>query len=68
MLTPPLLKRLETALRQLEFGSVHLVIHEGKIVRIERNERIRLTDTPEASTKPFGRPTAIPEARHHAVE
>ena len=63
MLTPPLVARLEAALRHLEFGAVHLVIHDGKVVRIERIERVRLTESSEASPQPSGRPTATPEAR-----
>ena len=68
MLTPPLVDRLEAALRHLEFGAVHLVIHEGKVVRIERIERVRLTESSEASPQPSGRPTAPPEARRHVQE
>lgn len=68
MLTPPLVDRLEAALRHLEFGAVHLVIHEGKVVRIERIERVRLTESSEASPQPSGRPTAPPEARRNVQE
>lgn len=68
MLTPPLVDRLEAALRHLEFGAVHLVIHEGKVVRIERIERVRLTESSEASPQPSGRPTAPPEARRDVQE
>ena len=68
MLTPPLVDRLEAALRHLEFGAVHLVIHEGKVVRIERIERVRLTDSSETSPQPSGRPTATPEARRDTQE
>ena len=79
MLTPPLVGRLEAALRHLEFGAVHLVIHDGKVVRIERIERVRLpdatgasqaglTESSEAPPQPSGRPTAPPEARRDAQE
>ena len=68
MLIPPLVDRLEAALRHLEFGAVHLVIHEGKVVRIERIERVRLTESSEASPQPSGRPTATPEARRDTQE
>ena len=30
------------ALKDLRYGSVHLVVHDGRLVRIERIERIRL--------------------------
>ena len=68
MLTPPLVDRLEAALRHLEFGAVHLVIHGGNVVRIERIERVRLTESSEASPQPSGRPTATPEARRDTQE
>ena len=68
MLTSPLVDRLEAALRHLEFGAVHLVIHDGKVVRIERIERVRLTESSEASPQPSGRPTATPEARRDTQE
>ena len=68
MLTPPLADRLEAALRHLDFGAVHLVIHDGKVVRIERIERVRLTESSEAPLQPSGRPTVTPEARRDTQE
>ena len=44
------LRDVELALRNLRYGSIQLVVHDGKIVRIERIERIRLTETSEALT------------------
>ena len=44
---PELIDRLQAALKDLQYGSVQLIVHEGKIVRIERLERIRLTDSSE---------------------
>ena len=66
MLSLELAKELEQALHGLQYGSVHLVIHDAKIVRIERVERIRLTGSPEASTHIPGRPTTSTEVRHVA--
>jgi len=66
MLSPLLQEQLHAALQGLAYGSIQLIIHEGKIVRIERNERIRLTDSSEASTSTFGRPTPTAEARRNA--
>ena len=43
-----LIDRLRTALKDLQYGSIHLIVHEGKVMRIERVERIRLTGPPEA--------------------
>lgn len=37
-----LLAHLEKMLETLKFGSVTLVIQDGKIVLIERNEKVRL--------------------------
>ena len=66
MLSPEIAKELEQALHGLQYGSVHLVIHDAKIVRIERVERIRLTAPPEAATTIPGRPTTSTEVRHVA--
>lgn len=33
---------LWTALRDLRFGSVEIVVHDGRVVQIERRERLRL--------------------------
>ncbi|KAB7668867.1 DUF2292 domain-containing protein [Bacillus sp. B1-b2] len=36
-------KQLEEILQTMKFGSVTLVIQDGKIIQIERNEKIRLS-------------------------
>ena len=41
-------RRLFALLKGLRYGSVHLIVHDGKVVRMERVERIRLTGSPEA--------------------
>ena len=51
------------ALKNLQFGSVQLIVHEGEVVRIERVERIRLTDQPGGRDQPMGRPTSCEEER-----
>ncbi len=33
---------IQDALKGLRFGTIQLVVHEGKLVRIERMERIRI--------------------------
>ena len=43
MLSPTLFQQLEAALQGLHYGSIQLVVHEARIVRIERLERIRLS-------------------------
>ena len=37
-------RRVLAALRGLRFGSVEVVIHDGRIVQIERREKVRLED------------------------
>jgi hypothetical protein len=43
------LEKIVDALRDLQFGSVEITVHEGRIVLIERKERLRLNI-------PFGNP------------
>jgi hypothetical protein len=44
---------LRDALRDLQYGTVQFVVHEGRVVRIERIERIRLPSQ-EDVPKPTG--------------
>ena len=44
---------IERALKDLRYGTIQMVVHEGKIVRVERLERIRI-DENEALTAPRG--------------
>jgi len=41
-LHPLLLRELEQALRTIRYGSVELVIHEGRVVQLERREKVRI--------------------------
>ena len=34
------------ALRGLRFGSIEVVIHNGRIVQVERREKVRIDSTP----------------------
>ena len=63
MLPSDVADQLAHALRDLRYGSLHLVVHDGRIVRIERIERIRLTEPSEAQTPTLGRPTPSREVR-----
>jgi hypothetical protein len=45
-----LLNTILRAIRNLRFGTLEIVVHDSKVVRIERHERIRL-DT-ESETPP----------------
>lgn len=39
---PPVLDTILDALTDLKFGSVEITVHEGRIVQIERREKLRL--------------------------
>ena len=41
-LPPLLLRELERALHTIRYGSVELVIHEGRVVQLERREKVRV--------------------------
>ena len=43
-----LVERIVQAVEGIRYGNVQITIHDGKVVRIERVERIRLTGSPEA--------------------
>lgn len=38
----PLIEKVREAVAGIRFGSVELVIHDGRVVQIERRERVRL--------------------------
>jgi hypothetical protein len=40
-LPPALLRALRDALREIRFGAVELVIHDGRVVQLERREKVR---------------------------
>ena len=40
-LAPEIAEQIVSALQGIRFGSVEIVIHDGKIVQIERKEKIR---------------------------
>lgn len=41
-LPPGFLRELERALRNIRYGSVELVIHDGRVVQLERREKVRV--------------------------
>ncbi|MFM7143770.1 MAG: YezD family protein [Alphaproteobacteria bacterium] len=41
------MERIGSALRGLRYGSVHVVVQDGKIVQIERTEKFRLPRPPD---------------------
>ncbi|MBG9941855.1 YezD family protein [Brevibacillus formosus] len=38
-----LLEKIARALDGLEYGSIHIVVHDSQVVQIERTEKYRLT-------------------------
>ena len=40
-LSPVLLRELRQALRSIRYGAVELVIHDGRVVPLERREKVR---------------------------
>jgi hypothetical protein len=40
-LDPSLLKEIVSALQEIHFGSIEIVIHDSRVVQIERKEKIR---------------------------
>lgn len=59
-------RALIEALRGLRFGAVEAVVHEGRVVRIERREKVRIADDPDAgdaAAETECEPGARPERR-----
>ncbi|MDR0270731.1 YezD family protein [Paenibacillus sp.] len=46
------LDRITGQLNDMEFGSLHIVVHEGQIVQMERTERKRFENTSAKTGKP----------------
>ena len=44
-LPPGLLEALQEALRRIRYGTVELVIHDGRVVQLERREKVRFEHT-----------------------
>ena len=40
-LEPALARELAIALRSIRYGTIELVIHEGRVVQLERREKLR---------------------------
>lgn len=41
-----LAREIATAIRGIRYGSVEIVIHDSRVVQIERREKVRLADPP----------------------
>lgn len=44
-----LLLQIERAISALRYGSVEITVHDGRVVQIERTEKIRLANDSHAS-------------------
>ena len=62
-LSPALLRELRQALLAIRYGAIELVIHDGRVVQLERREKVRfdagLTDHTDVDT------TTAREPRRH---
>lgn len=47
-----LVHELLSAINSLRFGSVEITVHEGRVTQIEKREKVRFTDSANASIKP----------------
>ena len=61
MLDTGIARAVERALRGLAYGTIQLTIHDGRLVQVERVERVRLTGQAGSRPGPCGRPTACTE-------
>ena len=41
--SPQVEREISRALRDLSFGSVEIVVHDGRVVQIERKEKVRFS-------------------------
>ena len=57
-LSSAMAKQIETALAGLRYGSIQLIVHEARVVRLERVEKIQLTDPADAQTLKHASPAA----------
>ncbi len=42
----PVLNAVQAAIAAIKFGSVEIVIHDSKVVQIERKEKVRFNNNP----------------------
>lgn len=57
------LERIAGLLDDMEFGSLHIVVHEGQIVQMERTERKRFGNT-SSGTVPTEKPSHTSSRQH----
>lgn len=44
MITPAILARISEAIAGVQYGQVHITIHNARVVQIDKIEKIRLAD------------------------
>lgn len=42
-MTRQALQQIERAIKEIQFGSIEITLHEGRVTQIERREKVRLT-------------------------
>jgi hypothetical protein len=55
---------LARALRDLRFGSLEIVVHDGQVVHVERRERLRLKRTTDRPPESRTRMSNPPDRTH----
>jgi hypothetical protein len=50
-LSPVLLQELRKALGSIRYGSIELVIHDGRVVQLERRQKVRFESDPSKRNK-----------------
>ena len=50
-LSPALLLELRKALGSIRYGSIELVIHDGRVVQLERRQKVRFESEPSERNK-----------------
>lgn len=45
---PEVLSEIASAIQSLRYGAVEITVHEGRVVQIERREKIRFGQEPKA--------------------
>ena len=53
-LDPSLLREIAAALRGLRYGTVELVVHDARVVQLERRERVRFDERAVRKAKALG--------------
>lgn len=62
----PIIEQIVQALSGLEFGAVEVTVHHGRIVQIERREKLRCDESRNGARSrtdsfPHSKPTGSPE-------